>query len=172
MSPVGRAAPRSAAAIAGQAAGGGRGRPRGARAEPGMGARVRGRGKLGSWGRVGRSARREEWRAEGRGAAGGGGAVGKGEGSEESLAEVGENPEGPLGWEGQELWGKGAVYRRKAEGRKGASGAEREKGGKGGRARAEDGEGGGAGRNLEVCAGRGSSPGGEGVQHAGLTGAE
>lgn len=44
-------------------------------------------------------------------------------------------------------------------------GAEREKGGKGGRARAEDGEGGGAGRNLEVRAGRGSSPGGEGVQN-------
>lgn len=39
LSPVGRAAPRSAAAIAGQAAGRERGRPRGARAEPGMGRR-------------------------------------------------------------------------------------------------------------------------------------
>lgn len=46
-----------------------------------------------------------------------------------------------------------------------------EKGRKGGRARAEDGEGGGAGRILEVCAERGSSSGGEGAQHARFAGA-
>lgn len=63
------------------------------------------------------------------------------------------------------------MWRREAEGRKGASGEEREKGGKGGRARAEDGEGGGVGRNLEVRAGRGSSRGWEGAQPAMLAGA-
>lgn len=98
LSPVGRAAPRSAAAIAGQAAGGGRGRPRGARAEPGMRAKMRGSGKLGSWGRVGRAARGEEWRAEGRGAAGGGGAAGKGEGREGGgPRRGGGEPESPPG---------------------------------------------------------------------------
>ena len=55
---------------------------------------------------------------------------------------------------------------RKAEKWKGANGTEQEKPGKSGQARAEDGEGGSAGRNLEVCAGRGFSLGGEGTQHA------
>lgn len=50
----------------------------------------------------------------------------------------------------------------KKEGRERASWAEWEKGGKTGGARAEDGAGGGAGRILEVCAGkRGSVPGRE-----------
>lgn len=53
---------------------------------------------------------------------------------------------------------------RKAEKWKGANGTEQEKPGKSGQARAEDGERGGAGQNLEVCAGRGSSLGGEGAQ--------
>lgn len=95
--------------------------------------------------------------SRGAGSSGRGRGGREGGGEAESRGEVGANPEGPPGWEGQELWGKGVVYRRKAEGRKGVRGAEREKGGKGGRARAEDGEGGGAGRNLEVRAGRGSS---------------
>lgn len=55
---------------------------------------------------------------------------------------------------------------RKAEKWKGENRTEQEKQEKSGRARAEDGEGGGAGRNLEVCAGRGSSLGGEGAQRA------
>lgn len=52
---------------------------------------------------------------------------------------------------------------RKAEKWKGANRTEQEKQGKSGQARAEDGERGGAGQNLEVCAGRGSSLGGEGA---------
>lgn len=78
LSPVGRAAPRSAAAIAGQAAGGGRGRQRGMRPEAGTGARARWIGQLGSRGRAGRAALGEEWRAEGRGAGGGGAHAGPG----------------------------------------------------------------------------------------------
>ena len=52
---------------------------------------------------------------------------------------------------------------RKAEKWKGANRTEQEKQGKSGQARAEDGERGGAGQNLEVYAGRGSSLGGEGA---------
>lgn len=47
--------------------------------------------------------------SRGAGSAGGGGAAGKGEGSRESRGEVGASPEEPPGWEGRELWGKGAV---------------------------------------------------------------
>lgn len=160
LSPVGRAAPRSAAAIAGQAAGEGRGRPRGVRVEPGMGARVRGSGKLESWGRAGR-ARLGEKNGEPRGGErrAGEGRLGR-EGERGGPWKVGASPEGSPGVRGRGISGEGSSVGLKAEGRKGKSGEEREMGGKGGRARAEGGEGGGAGRNLEVCAGRGSYPGG------------
>lgn len=105
MSPVGRAAPRSAAAIAGQAAGGGRGRPRGTRLEVGTAARARRIGQLGSRGRAGRAARREEWRAEGRGAGGGGAHAGQGS-MRAARAEASPPRAG-------EAWGPRAVQGRK-----------------------------------------------------------
>lgn len=111
LSPVGRAAPRSAAAIAGQAAGVGRGRPRGTRPEAGTAARARRAGQLGSRGRVGRAAPREEWRAEGRGAGGGGAHAGQGS-ARAARAEASPPRAG-------EVWGQGAVQGLK-EGSEGA----------------------------------------------------
>lgn len=94
LSPVGRAAPRSAAAIAGQAAGGGHGRPREATPESWRGEKGRESGKLESWGRAGHAAPGEEWRAEGRGTAGRGRGGGQGDGSREGRAEVGAKTQG------------------------------------------------------------------------------
>lgn len=161
MSPVSRAAPRSAAAIAGQATragSAGRGSKGLSRGWGSEGARQEAR-KLGPGG-----ARLEEKNGELRGGEqrAGEGRPGRG-GGRGGPRRGGGDPEAPRGRRAGNC-GEGercGVGRRREGSRLGGAG-----GRAGGRARAEDGEGGSAGRNLEVCAGRGFSLGGEGTRHA------
>lgn len=175
MSPVGRAAPRSAAAIAGQAAGRGAREAAGSEGragDGGEGAREREARELGPGGARSSGRRMASGGAGSGGRAGGGGEIGQGAGR--AAQKWGRNW-GVREQEGRELggWGWG-VERcgdgRRREGRERAGRSAAEKGGKGGRARAEDGEGGGAGRILEVRAKRGPSRR-EGAQRGRLAGA-
>lgn len=154
LSPVGRAAPRSAAAIAGQAAGGGRGRPRGTRSEVGTVWRARKIGQLGSRGRAGRAAPGEEWRAEGRGAGGGGAHAGQG-----SVRAARAKASPPRAGE---AWGPRAVQGRK-EGSEGAGWSRRRAERLAERGRRKEQGAARAGSSRYVRGGKGLSPRSEGL---------
>lgn len=58
--------------------------------------------------------------SRGAGSSGRGRGGREGGGEAESRGEVGANPEGPPGWEGQELWGEGSGVETEGGGKEGS----------------------------------------------------